>query len=155
MSGYDISYVFREEYDSLPSSEQWRAHRTLPAVDFLKGWTARYARLVEMLVPNAINGPTTGTFHTRAKDRLTGERLAHETGPLEEWHPDTQDLINGSEDDQARQRDQARWLHVAVSWIVPVAVVVLVVNSFVFCRTSIIVSFDMGGLIRLTRAPVW
>jgi len=68
-----------------------------------------------MLVPNAINGPTTGTFRTRARDRLTGEELAQKTGPLEEWHPDIQELIQGIEDGQMRQRDKARWQHVAVS----------------------------------------
>jgi len=67
-----------------------------------------------MLVPNAINGPTTGTFRSRAKDRLTGERLAEETGPLEEWRPNVQELVQGIEDDQMRQHDEASWQHVGV-----------------------------------------
>jgi hypothetical protein len=70
-----------------------------------------------MLVPNAVNGPTTGTFRTRAKDRLRGERLAQETGPLEEWRPDMQQLVQSVEDGQVRQRDEARWQHVAVGQI--------------------------------------
>lgn len=115
MSGYEISPESREEYDSLPRSEQWRAHRTLPAVDFFNDWTARYTRLVDMLVPSAINGPTVGAFRTRAKDRHTGERLAQETGPLGEWHPDLQAFVHGIDKNQARQREEARWGHVAVS----------------------------------------
>lgn len=114
MSGYEISPEYREGYDSLRRGEQWRAHRTLSAVDFFNNWSTRYARLVDMLVPNAINGPTTGTFRTRAKDRLTGEQLAQETGTLEEWRPELQELVRGIEDDQVRQRDEYRWQHVVV-----------------------------------------
>lgn len=152
MSGYEISPESREEYDSLPRSEQWRAHRTLPAVEFFNHWTARYARLVDMLVPSAINGPTTGTFRTRAKDRLTGERLAQETLPLEEWHPDLQALVHGIEDDQARQREEARWRHVAVCWNLPVAIHALTANSPI-PRTSTTVFYDTGGRIPSTKAP--
>lgn len=129
MSGYEISPESREEYDSLPRSEQWRAHRTLPAVDFFNNWSARYARLVDMLVPNATNGPTTGTFRTRAKDPNAGEQLAQETGPLEEWLPNTQELVRGIEDDQVRRREEARWQHVAVSQILAVGAHVYTANS--------------------------
>lgn len=114
-SGYEISCERREEYDQIPSSEKWRAHRTLPAAEFLNLWTAQYSRLVNMLVLNIIGGPTTGSFLTRARNPLSAERLAQETGPLEEWHPEMQELVQGIEDDQVRQREIARWQHVAVS----------------------------------------
>lgn len=153
MSGYEISPDFREEYDSLPRSEQWRAHRTLPAVDFFNDWTARYTRLVDMLVPSAINGPATGTFRTRAKDRRTGERLAQETDPLEEWHPDLQALVHGIEDDQARQREEARWGHVAVSRKLSAATHVLTANS-PNPRTSTTILYDTGGQIPSIKARV-
>jgi hypothetical protein len=68
-----------------------------------------------MLVPSAMNGPTTGTFRTRAKDRFAGERFAQDTSPLEEWRPDMHNLVQHIEDDQVRRRDEARWEHVAVS----------------------------------------
>jgi len=68
-----------------------------------------------MLVPSAMNGPTTGSFLTRAKDRLTGERLAEETGPLEELRADVRDLVQHTEDDLMRQHNEARWQHVVVS----------------------------------------
>lgn len=68
-----------------------------------------------MLVQNAVNGPATGTFRTRAIDRLAGDRLAKETSPPEEWLPDMQDLVRHIEDEQMRQREGARWQHVAVS----------------------------------------
>jgi hypothetical protein len=151
VSGYEISPESREEYDSLPRNEQWRAHRTLPAVDFFNDWTARYAKLVDMLVPNAINGPTTGTFRTRAKDRLTGARLAQETGPLEQWHPDVQGLVHSIEDDQVRQREEARWGHVAVSQNVHMGTHALIANS-PHRRTSTTVSYETGGQIRSTKA---
>lgn len=137
----------------MPRSEQWRAHRTLPAVEFFNNWSARYARLVDMLVPNATNGPTTGTFRTRAKDRTTGERLAQETSPLEEWHPDTQELVRVIEDDQARQREEARWQHVAVNQTLTVGVHVYTAN-LPHLRTSTIASYKMGGQILSTKVPV-
>jgi hypothetical protein len=135
----------------LPRGEKWRAHRTLPAVDFFNSWSTKYARLVDMLVPNEVNGPTTGIFRTRAKDRLAGERLAQETGPLEEWRPDMRELVRGIEDDQVRQRDEARWQHVVVSQILTVAVHVLTAKCS-FLRTSTIVSYNMGGQNPSTRA---
>lgn len=151
MSAYEIFPEFREGYDDLPRSEQWRSHRTLPAVDFFNDWTTRYARLVDMLVPNAINAPTIGTFRTRAKDRLTGEKLVQETGPLEEWRPNAQELVQGIEDDQARQREEARWGRVAVSQIPPVSIHVSTANS-PHRRTSTTVSCEVVGQIPLTRA---
>jgi hypothetical protein len=106
-----------------------------------------------MLVPNAINGPTTGAFRTRAKDRATGERLAQETGPLEEWSPNTQELVRGFEDDQVRQREEARWQHVAVSQIFTVGVHVYTTNS-PHRRASTTVSYEMGGQILSTKVLV-
>jgi hypothetical protein len=153
VSGYEISPESREGYDSLPRSEQWRAHRTLPAVDFLDNCCTRYARLIDMLVPNAINGPTTGAFRTRARDRATGERLAQETGPLEEWRPDMQELVRGFEDDQAKQHEEARLQHVVVSQIPTVGVHVYTANSL-HRRTSTTVSYATGGQILSTKAPV-
>jgi hypothetical protein len=106
-----------------------------------------------MLVPNATNGPTTGTFRTRAKDPNAGQRLAQETGPLEEWRPNTQELIRGIEDDQLRRREEARLQHVVVSQI-------LVVGVHVFTadlpnrRTSTTLSYKTGGQILSTKAPV-
>jgi len=114
-AGYEISPESRDGRDSLPHDEQWCMHHTLPAVDFFNIWTARYARLIDMLVPNIRNGPTTGTFHTRATDRVTGERLAKETSPLEEWRPNVQKLVKPVDDDQVNQRSIARWQHVVVS----------------------------------------
>jgi hypothetical protein len=115
VSGYEISSESREGYNCIADDEKWRVHRTLPAVDLLNIWTAKYARLVDMLVPNISAGPTTGTFHTRAKNQATGEQLVLETGPLEEWCPDMQEWVRGIEDDEARQCSIARWQHVAVS----------------------------------------
>ena len=108
-----------------------------------------------MLVPNAIDGPTTGTFRTRAKDRLVGERLAQETGPLEEWHPNTQELVQDIENAQVRQREDARWQHVVVSrtFLTREAVHVLTADSS-RARTSTIVSFDTAGQTLSTKAIV-
>jgi hypothetical protein len=70
-----------------------------------------------MLVPNLIGQPTTGTFYSRVRNRLGGERLAQETGPLEEWYPDIQELTQRIEDDGMKQHHAARWRHTAVSGI--------------------------------------
>ena len=105
-----------------------------------------------MLVPNAINGPTTGTCRTRAKDRLTGDRLAQETGPLEEWYPDMQELVQSIEDKQMRRCEEARWLHVAVSWISFGAVNVSTANPS-YSRTSTIASYATDGQTLSTKTP--
>jgi hypothetical protein len=70
-----------------------------------------------MLVPNLIGKPTTGNFYSRVESRLEGERLAQETGPLEEWHPDIQELTRWIEDEGMKQHHAARWRHTAVSGI--------------------------------------
>jgi hypothetical protein len=153
VSGDEISPESREGYDSLPRSERWRAHRTLPAVEFFNDWSTRYAKLVDMLVPNATNGPTIGTFRTRAKDPTTGERLAQKTGPLEEWRPNTQDLVRGIEDDQVRRREEARLQHVVVSQILTMGVHVYTADS-PHRRTSTTASYKTGGQILSTKVPV-
>lgn len=68
-----------------------------------------------MLVPNAINGPTAGTFHSRADNRLEAERLAQESGPFEEWQPDIRDVTACIEDSEMRQLQAARLQHKSVS----------------------------------------
>lgn len=78
-------------------------------------WTKRYARLVDMLVPNIIDAPASGTFHSRADNRLQAERLARENGSFEEWQPDVQKLTADIEDDKMRQLQAARLQHKAVS----------------------------------------
>lgn len=67
-----------------------------------------------MLVPNTINAPTTGTFHSRATNRLEAERLAQETDPFEKWEPNVQDTTV-YEDGEMRQLQAARVQHTAVS----------------------------------------
>ena len=123
---------------------------------FFDNWTVKYARLIDMLVPNAINGPTAGTFRTRAKDRITSERLVQEIGPLEEWHPDTQELVQGIEDAQVRQREETRWQHVVVSrTFLPRREAVRVLTAELsHPRTSTIVSYDTAGQAPSTKAAV-
>lgn len=106
-----------------------------------------------MLVPNAINGPTTGTFRTRATDRLAGERLAKETSLPEEWLPDTQELVQHIEDEQMRQREGARWQHVVVRRMSPEAKDVSSANPS-YSRMSTIASYAMDGQTLSTKRPV-
>ncbi|KAF2726386.1 hypothetical protein K431DRAFT_299464 [Polychaeton citri CBS 116435] len=103
VSGCEISPDAMENYDSLPRIEQRKAHHTLPAAEPLDIGGSKYARLVNMLVPNLIGAPTTGTLRSRVDDRLKGVQLAQETGPFEEWHPDVRELVPDIEDDQMRQ----------------------------------------------------
>lgn len=115
-SGYEID-PFYDNYESLPECEKWQAHRTLPAADFLNIWSAQYARLVNMLVPSIIGQPTTGTLHSRARNRLEIECLAQETGTFKEWHPDMRELTERIKDEGMKQHLAARWRHTAVSEI--------------------------------------
>jgi hypothetical protein len=123
-------------------------------VDLLNIWTAKYARLADMLVPSIFGGPTTGTFHTRAKNQATGEQLALETGPLEEWCPDMQELVQGIEDEEARQCSIAHWQHVAVSQSHIVAVHLLKAYTLHVERLRLLLASRMAIFIRQRRLQI-
>lgn len=74
--------------ENLSAADNWRAHRTLPAVEYLQTQTKVYSRLVEMILP----GGDAGTIYCRSHERGHTRELAQETGPLQMWHPDAQEI---------------------------------------------------------------
>ncbi|KAI2464657.1 hypothetical protein F4781DRAFT_59856 [Annulohypoxylon bovei var. microspora] len=79
-----------EEYEALPESENWKAHRTTPVIELLDSWTRKYENLIWMLVPNTISQPTTGRFYSRAESSVEEDELLQQ-GQLEPWHPEDDD----------------------------------------------------------------
>ncbi|KAI9730800.1 MAG: hypothetical protein M1818_008080 [Claussenomyces sp. TS43310] len=92
-----------EEYEALPESEQWKAHRTTPTTEFLDKWTQRYEKLVWMLVPNPVGHPVTGRFYSRAVSSAEEELLVQQ-GHLEPWY--VQDDSSGDDDEEESELDR-------------------------------------------------
>lgn len=109
--GDELDYA---QYDALPQSEKWKVHRTLPAGEALSLWVRRFARLVDMLVPNLSSGPTGGTLHSRRMNVRQAKRLTDESGPLVAWQPDMIEAVGHIRDEAARARAMRHWRHVAV-----------------------------------------
>lgn len=83
---YEVD-VDHDGLENLPESQKWQAHRTTPVTDFFAWWALCYARLVWMLVPNPISGPTTGRYYSRARTDMEEKELC--SSDVQEWHPDT------------------------------------------------------------------
>ncbi|KZV81332.1 hypothetical protein EXIGLDRAFT_613040 [Exidia glandulosa HHB12029] len=97
-----------EEYEALPETEKWKAHRTLPAAELLARWAERYDKLVWMLVPNPVRQPTTGRFYSRAEFELEEEDLVQQ-GLLNSWHAQDDDSnVDEDEDELDSQQRRAR-----------------------------------------------
>ncbi|KAI1458829.1 hypothetical protein F4805DRAFT_456539 [Annulohypoxylon moriforme] len=77
--------VSNEEFEALPEEENWKAHRTTPAVELLNTWRRKYEKLVWTLVPNPRGRPQTGRFYSRADSRHEEEQLLQQER-LEPWH---------------------------------------------------------------------
>lgn len=82
---YDIEMEY-SDYNKLAEADQWRGHRTAKVLDLFATCTQFYARLIWMLTPNSISGPTTGQFYSRENNRKERDRLLEEG--FGEWHPD-------------------------------------------------------------------
>lgn len=83
--GYELLHSNYSYEASLPESDKWRAHRTLPTADFFAAWTLRYQKLVWYLSPRT-SSRSTGTFSSRAEQLFEEDELCQQ--PLTEWHPD-------------------------------------------------------------------
>jgi hypothetical protein len=109
----------REEEERLPEGQKWRALRTMPAAEVLNRWAGMYARLVMMLIPSNIPGFATGSIVHRIPHQILAERAGQGTGPLQEWHPDAEDLeyfVKGCEDAKWRELKIAERQHTAVGF---------------------------------------
>jgi hypothetical protein len=92
-----------EEYDALPLEEQWKMYPRIPVKDFFDAWTARYEKLVWMLVPNPIGEPTSGRFIGRASFALEEEELLRNC-PAALWQYQPQE---GESEAHSEQRKHA------------------------------------------------
>lgn len=94
-------------YESLPETEKWKAHRTLPTTELLDKWTSRYDKLAWMLVPNPARQPTTGRFYSRAEVESEEDELVRQ-GQLEPWHAQRDSSDDEDEDELDREQRKAR-----------------------------------------------